>query len=228
MTLHVGLGTFAPIKVDDPAKHAIHREWCEVTQPTVDAIRAAKARGGRVVAVGTTTTRTLETAAGPGRARALSRRDGALHPPAIRVPGRRCAVTNFHLPRTTLLLLVGGVRRGRVAGARLRRGRRPRVPLLQLRRRHAGAVMKIVSRISRSFARRPRSQSSWSTSRSTARPTGPKSLGRAVGPRCPGVSTVEVAYPMSRSRNEWQPGVAAMRDSGAESVDVRDAIHLCR
>ena len=65
VTLHVGLGTFAPVKVDDPAKHAIHREWCEVTQPTVDAIRAAKARGGRVVAVGTTTTRTLESAARP-------------------------------------------------------------------------------------------------------------------------------------------------------------------
>ena len=65
MTLHVGLGTFAPIKVDDPAKHPIHREWCEVTQSTVDAILAAKARGGRVIAVGTTTTRTLETAARP-------------------------------------------------------------------------------------------------------------------------------------------------------------------
>ncbi len=63
VTLHVGLGTFAPVKEDDPTKHVIHREWCEVTQEAVDAIRAAKARGGRVVAVGTTTTRTLESAA---------------------------------------------------------------------------------------------------------------------------------------------------------------------
>jgi S-adenosylmethionine:tRNA ribosyltransferase-isomerase len=63
VTLHVGLGTFAPVKADDPTKHAIHREWCEVRPEAADAIRAAKARGGRVVAVGTTTTRTLETAA---------------------------------------------------------------------------------------------------------------------------------------------------------------------
>src|SRR5439155_12591580 len=49
VTLHVGLGTFAPIKSDDPAKHAIHREWCEVMQPTVDAIHACKGRGGRVI-----------------------------------------------------------------------------------------------------------------------------------------------------------------------------------
>ena len=68
VTLHVGLGTFAPMKADDPTKHVIHREWCEVTQATVDAIRAAKARGGRVVAVGTTTTRTLETRGPAGRA----------------------------------------------------------------------------------------------------------------------------------------------------------------
>src|SRR5262245_56346877 len=53
VTLHVGLGTFAPIKVDDPARHAIHREWCELTQPTVDAIVATKARANRVIAVGT-------------------------------------------------------------------------------------------------------------------------------------------------------------------------------
>src|SRR5688572_10455029 len=63
VTLHVGLGTFAPVKADDPTKHVIHREWCEVKSEAVEAIRATKARGGRVVAVGTTTTRTLETAA---------------------------------------------------------------------------------------------------------------------------------------------------------------------
>jgi S-adenosylmethionine:tRNA ribosyltransferase-isomerase len=125
VTLRVGLGTFAPVKADDPTKHVIHREWCEVRQQTVDAIRAAKARGGRVVAVGTTTTRTLETAALFPSPRSCGERvaessrpgEGALHPFCgetglfIREPFEfrvvDALVTNFHLPRTTLLLLVG-------------------------------------------------------------------------------------------------------------------------
>jgi S-adenosylmethionine:tRNA ribosyltransferase-isomerase len=106
VTLHVGLGTFAPVKVDDPAKHQIHREWCEVTQPTVDAILAAKARGGCVVAVGTTTTRTLESAAIPDGLKPFCGETSLyIRPPfAFRVSD--ALVTNFHLPRTTLLLLV--------------------------------------------------------------------------------------------------------------------------
>jgi S-adenosylmethionine:tRNA ribosyltransferase-isomerase len=106
VTLHVGLGTFAPIKVDDPAKHAIHREWCEVTRPTVDAILAAKARSGRVVAVGTTTTRTLESAARPDGLKPFrGETDLFIRPPfEFRVVDG--LLTNFHLPRTTLLLLV--------------------------------------------------------------------------------------------------------------------------
>jgi S-adenosylmethionine:tRNA ribosyltransferase-isomerase len=107
VTLHVGLGTFAPVKVADPTKHAIHREWCEVTQETVDAIRVAKARGGRVVAVGTTTTRTLESAVRGGELKPFAgETDLYILPPfAFRVVD--AMVTNFHLPRTTLLLLVG-------------------------------------------------------------------------------------------------------------------------
>ena len=136
VTLHVGLGTFAPVKVDDPTKHVIHAEWCQVTQPTVDAIRTCKARSGRVIAVGTTTTRTLESAArqeshpvadAPGSPGKQPQRNlgepGALatgfllssysgetglfiHEPfEFRVLDG--LVTNFHLPRTTLLLLVG-------------------------------------------------------------------------------------------------------------------------
>ena len=103
VTLHVGLGTFAPVKEADPTKHAIHREWCEVTQATVDAIAATKAQGGRVVAVGTTTTRTLETA---GMKPFCGETGLFILPPfAFRVVD--ALVTNFHLPRTTLLLLVG-------------------------------------------------------------------------------------------------------------------------
>jgi len=107
VTLHVGLGTFASVKAEDPAKHVIHREWCEVAQPTVEAILAARARGGRVVAVGTTTTRTLESAARPDGLKPFSGETGLYirEPFDFRVID--ALVTNFHLPRTTLLLLVG-------------------------------------------------------------------------------------------------------------------------
>jgi S-adenosylmethionine:tRNA ribosyltransferase-isomerase len=107
VTLHVGLGTFAPVKVDDPAEHEIHREWCAIDQPAVEAIRACKAQGGRVVAVGTTATRTLETAARPDGLRPFhGETDLYIRPPfEFRVVD--ALVTNFHLPRTTLLLLVG-------------------------------------------------------------------------------------------------------------------------
>lgn len=107
VTLHVGLGTFEPVKAADPTRHAIHAEWCEVPAATVDAVRSCKGRGGRVVAVGTTTTRTLESAARPDGLRPYSGDTGLfIHPPfEFRVVG--ALVTNFHLPRTTLLLLVG-------------------------------------------------------------------------------------------------------------------------
>ncbi len=103
VTLHVGLGTFAPVKADDPTQHAIHAEWCEVPSRTVEAIRQCE---GRVIAVGTTTVRTLESAA---RNRPLTEFRGPtdlfIHPPYdFKVIGG--LITNFHLPRTTLLLLV--------------------------------------------------------------------------------------------------------------------------
>ena len=105
VTLHVGLGTFAPVK-GDPLAHRIHAEWCEVTPTTVEAVRQAKAVGGRVIGVGTTTARTVEAAAAGGELTPF-RGDNALF---IR-PGHEFRVldglvTNFHLPRTTLLLLV--------------------------------------------------------------------------------------------------------------------------
>ena len=107
VTLHVGLGTFAPMKVEDPTKHVIHREWCEVNQATVDVINATRTRGSRVVAVGTTTTRTLETAARPDGLKPFSGETGLyIHSP-FEFKVVDALVTNFHLPRTTLLLLVG-------------------------------------------------------------------------------------------------------------------------
>ena len=109
VTLHVGLGTFAPVKEDDPTKHVIHREWCEVRQEAVDAILETKARGGRVVAVGTTTTRTLESAARPDGLRPFCGETGLFIHDPFEFRAVDALVTNFHLPRTTLLLLVGAL-----------------------------------------------------------------------------------------------------------------------
>lgn len=107
VTLHVGLGTFAPIKTEDPAQHVMHREWCEVTPETVATVTAAKARGGRVVAVGTTTTRTLETAARSGTLQPFCGETDLYIRPGFPFQVLDGLITNFHLPRTTLLLLVG-------------------------------------------------------------------------------------------------------------------------
>jgi S-adenosylmethionine:tRNA ribosyltransferase-isomerase len=106
VTLHVGLGTFAPVTAADPTAHAIHAEWCDIDERTVDEIRATKRGGGRVIAVGTTTVRTLESAAHEGELRPFrGETDLFIHPPYAprMVDG---LMTNFHLPRTTLLLLV--------------------------------------------------------------------------------------------------------------------------
>ena len=100
VTLHVGLGTFAPVKADDPAKHVIHREWCEVNKAACEAIRNCT---GRVIAVGTTATRTLETSGG----KPFRGETGLFIHPPFDFKIVRGMITNFHLPRTTLLLLVG-------------------------------------------------------------------------------------------------------------------------
>ncbi|MFO1316922.1 MAG: tRNA preQ1(34) S-adenosylmethionine ribosyltransferase-isomerase QueA [Burkholderiales bacterium] len=107
VTLHVGAGTFQPVQSEDLAVHRMHAEWYELPQATVDAIGAARARGGRVVAVGTTSLRALESAAlATGVPRA-----GAAETSLFVTPGFRFRVvdrllTNFHLPRSTLLMLV--------------------------------------------------------------------------------------------------------------------------
>jgi S-adenosylmethionine:tRNA ribosyltransferase-isomerase len=106
VTLHVGPGTFAPIR-DDPATHVIHREWAEAPESTVEMIHACKARGGRVVAVGTTATRALESAAAGGELRPWRGETGLFIRPPYPFRVIDALVTNFHLPRTTLLLLVG-------------------------------------------------------------------------------------------------------------------------
>jgi S-adenosylmethionine:tRNA ribosyltransferase-isomerase len=107
VTLHVGAGTFAPVKVADTAEHRMHAERCEVPEATAAAVAAARGRGGRVVAAGTTVLRTLESAADASGAV----RPGARETRLFITPGYRFAVvdlllTNFHLPRSTLFMLV--------------------------------------------------------------------------------------------------------------------------
>jgi len=106
VTLHVGAGTFQPVRVTDISEHRMHSEWYHVPQATVDAVAAARAQGGRVLAVGTTSLRALETAGAGGTLRA-GRGDTNL----FIVPGFVFRVvdrllTNFHLPKSTLLMLV--------------------------------------------------------------------------------------------------------------------------
>jgi len=106
VTLHVGAGTFQPVRVEELDRHQMHSEWLEVDEGVCEQVRAVRARGGRVIAVGTTSVRCLETAAASGRI-APYRGDTRLF---IR-PGYsfRCVdglITNFHLPQSTLLMLV--------------------------------------------------------------------------------------------------------------------------
>ena len=112
VTLHVGLDTFAPVTEDDPEEHKIHTEWCELPQETADAINAAKQSGGRVVAVGTTSVRTLESAGQALTANSQQLIASFLGPTNIFIlPGYQfkvadAMVTNFHLPKSTLIMLV--------------------------------------------------------------------------------------------------------------------------
>jgi S-adenosylmethionine:tRNA ribosyltransferase-isomerase len=106
VTLHVGLGTFRPITIEDVSQHTLHEEWAEVPTATVEAIERCRAAGGRVVAVGTTTTRTLESAALDGTLRPWSGPTSLFIRPGFAFHVVDALVTNFHLPRSSLLLLV--------------------------------------------------------------------------------------------------------------------------
>jgi S-adenosylmethionine:tRNA ribosyltransferase-isomerase len=103
VTLHVGAGTFQPVKTDDISQHRMHSEWYSVPQATQDAIAQARARGGRVVAVGTTTVRTLESWARTGEATGDT---SIFITPGFDFKIIDLLVTNFHLPKSTLLMLV--------------------------------------------------------------------------------------------------------------------------
>jgi S-adenosylmethionine:tRNA ribosyltransferase-isomerase len=107
VTLHVGLGTFRPISVENLSEHEMHREWGEISATTADALQQTRSAGGRIVAVGTTSVRVLETAADDaGRLRAWSGETGIFIRPPYRFRAVDALMTNFHLPRSTLLVLV--------------------------------------------------------------------------------------------------------------------------
>ena len=110
VTLHVGLGTFRPVKEDNILDHKMHSEWYEVTPETADLINDTKASGGRIICVGTTSTRTIESVADD---------DGIVHPgtgetdifiyPGYRFKVLDALITNFHLPESTLVMLVSAL-----------------------------------------------------------------------------------------------------------------------
>jgi S-adenosylmethionine:tRNA ribosyltransferase-isomerase len=105
VTLHVGLGTFQPMASADPVQHVMHREWAELTSENAHTLAKQKAAGGRIVAVGTTSVRVLETAARSERIEAWSGETDLFIYPPYEFQAVDALITNFHFPRTTLLLL---------------------------------------------------------------------------------------------------------------------------
>jgi S-adenosylmethionine:tRNA ribosyltransferase-isomerase len=107
ITLHVGAGTFLPVKVDDTAGHKMHAEWGTISADTAETLNAARAKGGRIVAVGTTSLRLLESAAAEdGTIQPFARETAIFITPGYRFRAVDILLTNFHLPRSTLFMLV--------------------------------------------------------------------------------------------------------------------------
>jgi len=113
--LHVGLDTFAPVNEEDPQEHHIHTEWCQVSPETAQVVNETRRAGGRIVAVGTTSVRTLESAARAGEGakgeggdviRPFDGPTGLFILPGYRFRAVDAMITNFHLPRSTLIMLV--------------------------------------------------------------------------------------------------------------------------
>ncbi|WP_148294525.1 tRNA preQ1(34) S-adenosylmethionine ribosyltransferase-isomerase QueA, partial [Geobacillus thermoleovorans] len=111
ITLHVGLGTFRPVQVDDVEKHDMHAEFYQMSEETAETLNRVREQGGRIIAVGTTSTRTLETIAGKhnGRFVAESGWTDIFIYPGYEFKGIDGLVTNFHLPKSTLIMLVSAL-----------------------------------------------------------------------------------------------------------------------
>jgi len=109
VTLHVGAGTFLPVKVDDVTTHRMHAEWGEVTAAAASEINATKAAGGRIIPVGTTALRLIETAAASGRVEPWVGPTDIFIYPGYRFRVTDALMTNFHLPKSTLMMLVSAL-----------------------------------------------------------------------------------------------------------------------
>lgn len=110
LTLHVGAGTFLPVKADDTAEHRMHAEWGRIDERTAARLNAARASGGRVIAVGTTSLRLLESAAGDdGIIRPFEGDTAIFITPGYRFKAIDGLITNFHLPKSTLFMLVSAL-----------------------------------------------------------------------------------------------------------------------
>ncbi|MDB9522035.1 tRNA preQ1(34) S-adenosylmethionine ribosyltransferase-isomerase QueA, partial [Dolichospermum circinale CS-1225] len=109
ITLHVGVGTFRPVEVEDVTTHAMHEEWIEVSVDTVEQIRATQAAGGRIIAVGTTVVRALEGAAQLGDLQPFMGKTNLFIYPGYKWRVVEGLITNFHLPRSSLLMLVSAL-----------------------------------------------------------------------------------------------------------------------
>src|SRR5690606_27914594 len=101
VTLHVGAGTFQPVRADDLAEHRMHSEWLSVDAALVEQIRQARARGGRIVAVGTTVVRALESALHDGELAPFEGETSIFILPGYRIRSVDALLTNFHLPEST-------------------------------------------------------------------------------------------------------------------------------
>lgn len=109
ITLHVGVGTFRPVEIEDVTNHQMHEEWISVPPATVEQIRATKAAGGRIIAVGTTVVRALEGAAQSGDLQAFCGKTDLFIHPGYQWRVIDGLITNFHLPRSSLLMLVSAL-----------------------------------------------------------------------------------------------------------------------
>ncbi|HEY8008927.1 MAG TPA: tRNA preQ1(34) S-adenosylmethionine ribosyltransferase-isomerase QueA [Methylocella sp.] len=105
VTVHVGAGTFLPVKASDTSGHTMHSEWGEVTQATADILNRARAASGRIIAVGTTCLRILESAAASGKIESFSGQTSIFITPGYKFRAVDVLLTNFHLPRSTLFML---------------------------------------------------------------------------------------------------------------------------
>jgi S-adenosylmethionine:tRNA ribosyltransferase-isomerase len=106
VTLHVGAGTFQPVRTENLAEHNMHSEWYSISDETVNSVRATQATGGRVIAVGTTSLRALESASQSGTLQAGSAETNLFITPGYTFKTVDRLITNFHLPKSTLLMLV--------------------------------------------------------------------------------------------------------------------------